>query len=94
MQSLILNLSSLAKQGASFSDLHGLFHPSYPNYLAMVDGKTDQPTSNHQLNLNEKTIADLLESKGLTWKNYAEGYPGSCFTSSNSGRYVRKHGPS
>ncbi len=29
------NLAALAAQGASFSNFHALFHPSYPNYLAM-----------------------------------------------------------
>ncbi len=32
------NLAELATQGASFSNFHALFHPSYPNYLAMVAG--------------------------------------------------------
>jgi hypothetical protein len=86
-------LGSLAKQGASFSDFHSSFHPSYPNYLAMVDGKRGQPTSNNQINLNEETIADLLKAKGFTWKNYAEGYPGHCFTGSSFGLYARKHVP-
>jgi Phosphoesterase family len=86
-------LGSLAKQGASLSNFHQLSHPSYPNYLAMIDGKTNQPTSNQQLSLNEKTIGDLLEAKGLTWKNYAEGYPGSCFPGSSAGLYARKHVP-
>ena len=32
------SLSDLAGQGASFTNFHALFHPSYPNYLAMVAG--------------------------------------------------------
>ena len=32
------NLADLATQGASFTNFHALFHPSYPNYLAMVAG--------------------------------------------------------
>src|SRR5258708_25733136 len=32
------NLTALAAKGASFSNFHALFHPSYPNYLAMVAG--------------------------------------------------------
>ena len=27
----------LAAQGCSFSNFRNLYHPSYPNYLAMVD---------------------------------------------------------
>ena len=32
------NLAALAARGASFTNFHALFHPSYPNYLAMVAG--------------------------------------------------------
>src|SRR5437899_2141584 len=32
------NLAELATRGASFTNFHALFHPSYPNYLAMVAG--------------------------------------------------------
>src|SRR3984893_4674783 len=32
------NLAELATHGASFSNFHALFHPSYPNYLALVAG--------------------------------------------------------
>src|SRR5215831_2982997 len=32
------SLAALASQGASFTNLHALFHPSYPNYLAMIAG--------------------------------------------------------
>lgn len=86
-------LNSLAKQGASFTDFHGLFHPSYPNYLAMIAGKEIPTKGNKQINLNERTIADLLSPAGLAWKNYAESYPGNCFKQPTSGLYARKHVP-
>ncbi len=86
-------LNSLAKQGASFTNFHGLFHPSYPNYLAMIAGKEIPTKGNKQINLNERTIADLLNPAGLAWKNYAESYPGNCFKHPTSGLYARKHVP-
>src|SRR5579872_7235434 len=33
-------LQELAGQGANFVDFHGVGHPSYPNYLAMIAGST------------------------------------------------------
>src|SRR5689334_4525980 len=36
-------MGALESEGASFSDFHGLFHPSYPNYLSMVCGKALNP---------------------------------------------------
>src|SRR3979411_2854228 len=79
------NLAELATQGASFSNFHALFHPSYPNYLAMVAG-TDFGTHrrakmfgdkevNFPANGAHKTIADRLIAAGLDWKNYAEELP-------------------
>ena len=32
------SLRDLAIEGASFTNFHALFHPSYPNYLAMIAG--------------------------------------------------------
>ncbi len=83
------NLADLAAHGASFSDFHALFHPSYPNYLAMVAG-TDFGVHRHgrfladrQVNFPNdaahETIADRLIAKGLDFKNYAEELPeGNC----------------
>ncbi|HWP45998.1 MAG TPA: alkaline phosphatase family protein [Candidatus Limnocylindrales bacterium] len=96
---------SLAQRGANFTNFHGLFHPSYSNYLAMVSGKEIRTHFDWQVDLTDhKTIADLLQSHGLRWKNYAEGYPDRrsmdpkkhpdfCFTESRYGRYARKHVP-
>lgn len=86
----------LARQGASFSNLHGLFHPSYANYLAMVSGRLISTPGDRQIDVDFPTIGDRLEAQGLTWKNYAEGYPGqpgSCFLGEREGKYARKHVP-
>jgi hypothetical protein len=83
------NLAELAAHGASFSNFHALFHPSYPNYLAMVAG-TDfgihgrgRFLGDRQVNFPNdaahKTIADRLIANGLDFKNYAEELPeGDC----------------
>jgi hypothetical protein len=83
------NLSDLAAHGASFSNFHALFHPSYPNYLAMVAGtdfgvhRRGRYLADRQVNFPNdaahKTIADRLIAKGLDFKNYAEELPeGNC----------------
>ncbi len=86
-------LKSLSEQGSLFTHFRGNFHPSYANYLAMVGGKYFYTNLDVQKDIDAKTIADLLEAKGLTWKNYAEGYPGNCFLGDRQGDYVRKHVP-
>jgi hypothetical protein len=83
------NLAALAAHGASFSNFHALFHPSYPNYLAMVAGtdfgihRRGRYFADRQVNFPEdaahKTIADSLIASGLDFKNYAEELPeGNC----------------
>ena len=83
------NLAALAAKGASFSNFHALFHPSYPNYLAMVAGtdfgihRRGRYLADRQVNFPNdaahKTIADRLMASGLDFKNYAEELPqGTC----------------
>jgi hypothetical protein len=86
-------MKSLAAGGTAFTNFNGLFHPSYSNYLAMIAGHGFDTHLDIQKDIDAPTIADLLERKGLTWKQYAEGYPGHCFTGSSYERYRRKHVP-
>ena len=82
------DVADLASRGASFSNFHALFHPSYPNYLAMVAG-TDFEThrrgrlrGDNQVDFPDddvhRTIADRLIAAGLDFKQYAEEMPGAC----------------
>jgi Phosphoesterase family len=83
------NLAALAKRGASFTNFHGLFHPSYPNYLAMIAGtdfgihRRGSYLGDKQVNFpndaEHRTIADRLIVAGLDFKEYAEELPeGTC----------------
>lgn len=84
---------SLAKRGAIFSEAHGVAHPSYPNYLALVGGDTFGINDSTQRTLSDAALSDLLETRELTWKNYAEDYPGGCFLGGAFGNNARKHVP-
>jgi hypothetical protein len=87
-------LAKLATKGTSFRNFKNLYHPSYPNYLAMIAGSSFGMHSNSQINLPDdaqhRTIADLLD-----WKNYAENYPTSVqpYLKADAGKYARKHVP-
>ena len=79
------SLADLAAGGASFTNFHALFHPSYPNYLAMVAGtdfgihRRGRLFADNQMNIPpdaaHKTIADRLIAAGLDFKQYAEELP-------------------
>lgn len=100
------NIAALVKEGAWFSNYHGLAHPSQPNYLALVGGSTFGIEHDHTpAPIKARSIVDRLEQKRLTWKAYAEDYPGGCYLGSGAGKgyltpkaaptelYARKHVP-
>lgn len=86
-------LADLASRGALLANFFGETHPSQPNYIALTAGSTYGVTSNLNVSLDVGHVGDLLEAAGLSWKVYAEGYPGGCFLGASSGAYVRKHVP-
>ena len=83
----------LATQGALFSNFLALTHPSQGNYIALTSGSLNGVKNDNNYDVDSRNITDLLEEKGLSWKVYAEGYPGNCFTGKSSKNYVRKHVP-
>lgn len=83
----------LATTGANFSNFLAVAHPSQGNYVALTSGAINGVKGDGNYNLDVKNIVDLLEAKGLTWKVYAENYPGYCFTGGSSSNYARKHNP-
>ena len=80
-----------------FSNFSGNFHPSYSNYLAMVGGRYFGAARDTQIAIDpgQRTIADLLTAGHLSWAQYAEGFPGKCYTgdAADQDRYKRKHVP-
>ncbi|HET7460742.1 MAG TPA: alkaline phosphatase family protein [Longimicrobium sp.] len=76
-------MRDLRKQGVWLSSSHGVTHPSQPNYIALTGADTlgfnsDDPGwvtwvdhSNYPPT-TIKSIVDLIEAQGLTWKAYAE----------------------
>src|SRR6202171_5533107 len=86
--------AKLASRGTSFSNFKNLYHPSYPNYLAMIAGSSFGMHSDHQITLPDdaehRTIADLLD-----WTGYAENYPNHVqpYLAGSEGKYARKHVP-
>lgn len=86
-------LNSLARRGALLSNYSGVTHPSQGNYIALTSGDLHGVKGDSLYDINATNIVDLLEKKSKTWRLYADGYPGSCFSEKASGRYVRKHNP-
>lgn len=86
-------MARLSREGALLTQYHGVARPSQPNYLALIGGGIFGVSSNDNVDIDERHLGDLLEEKGLTWKAYAEDYPGDCFLGKSKGPYARKHVP-
>jgi phosphatidylinositol-3-phosphatase len=77
------------------TNYHAVAHPSLPNYIAATSGSTqgiadDESPSVHPLDV--ASIYSQLRAAGKTWRDYSEGAPGAC-PSSSVGRYVVRHDP-
>ncbi|KAF7721347.1 hypothetical protein EC973_004847 [Apophysomyces ossiformis] len=75
------------------SNYMALTHPSQPNYIGLITGSLSGVWNDLEVNVNRKSIVDLLEAKGITWKSYQEAYSGGCDTKMRIGTYARKHNP-
>ncbi|HYU26002.1 MAG TPA: alkaline phosphatase family protein, partial [Thermoanaerobaculia bacterium] len=85
-------MASLAARGALLRNYFAITHNSQPNYIALVAGNTFA-VQNDPVTLDVPHLGDLLEARGVSWKTYAEGYPGGCFLGVSAGAYMRRHNP-
>jgi phosphatidylinositol-3-phosphatase len=87
-------LTSLAGQGMTLTDAHGVRHPSQPNYLALFSGSTQGVTDDScPLSFTGGNLAAQLAAAGRTFVGYSEDLPGAGYTGCHTGRYARKHNP-
>lgn len=83
----------VADQGVLFNNFLAITHPSQGNYVALTSGDLNGVEDDGLVTVDVRNIVDLLEEKGISWKVYAEDYPGNCFQKWSKGSYTRKHNP-
>lgn len=87
------NFAALISKGALFTNFTAEVHPSQGNYIAMIAGSTLGVLDDRNYDLNDSHLGDLFDSKKISWKVYAEDFPGNCFPGRGLGLYARKHVP-
>ncbi|KAJ5640076.1 uncharacterized protein N7484_007938 [Penicillium longicatenatum] len=94
------NFAKLAKEGILLTNYFALTHPSEPNYAASAGGDAFGMDNDdfQQIPANVSTIADMFDTKRISWGQYQEdmpyaGYQGYRYPESGSNAYVRKHDP-
>ncbi|CAG8553634.1 13744_t:CDS:2 [Racocetra fulgida] len=70
--------------GVLLSEYYAVEHPSEPNYIAQIAGSTYGILDDENYDIDDETLVDLLEKKGVSWKCYMEDY---------RKLYARKHNP-
>lgn len=90
--------SMISGSGVSFSDAHGVTHPSQPNYIALFSGSIQGVTDDScPKNFNAVTnLGSQLIAAGFTFIGYSETMPSTGFTGCDEGGsmlYRRKHNP-
>jgi len=86
--------NALARRYGLATASYAITHPSLPNYLALTSGSTQGITSDCTgCHADARNIVDQLETAGISWSDYLEGVPGSCFAGAGAGGYARKHNP-
>jgi phosphatidylinositol-3-phosphatase len=87
-------LSSLAKEGASFTQSFAIRHPSEPNYLALFSGSTHGVTSDScPHTFGGRNLGSELRAAHDSFVGYSESLPARGFPGCESGNYARKHSP-
>ncbi|GAA2879777.1 acid phosphatase [Actinoplanes cyaneus] len=84
--------TSLAAQGAKFTQSYAITHPSQPNYIALFSGSTQGVTSDScPKTFTTGNLGAQLIAAGKTFKGYSEAMPSDGYTGCSSGTYRRKH---
>ena len=74
-------LNALARACGLATDFRAITHPSLPNYLAMVSGRTggvDRSCTPAQCPQRRRTVFDQVHDAGGRWRVLAEALPTAC----------------
>jgi phosphatidylinositol-3-phosphatase len=85
--------NQLAGQGTLLADYHAITHPSLPNYVALLSGRTPIHRDCGACTFPGPTLVDQLEAGHLSWAAYLQGLPRPCSPVPYSGAYTEAVDP-
>ncbi len=87
-------LNRLAAHGTLLTDYHAITHPSLPNYVALLSGRTGRIRSDCTgCTIPGRTLIDQLEARHISWAAYLQGLPRPCSAVARSGAYTEAVDP-
>ena len=87
-------LNHLATHGTLLTDYHAITHPSLPNYVALLGGRTGRIRSDCvHCTIAGPTLLDQLKARHLSWAAYLQGLPRPCSAVARSGAYTEAVDP-
>jgi hypothetical protein len=87
-------LNHLAAHGTLLTGYHAVTHPSLPNYVALLGGRTDGIQGDCQAcTFAGPTLIDQLQARRISWAAYFQGLPRPCSAVARSGAYTEAVDP-
>jgi hypothetical protein len=86
-------LNRLAGHGTLLTRDYAVGHPSLPNYVALLSGRTPIRNDCRACTFAGPTLVDQLEARHLSWAAYLQGLPRPCSTVTRRGAYTEAVDP-
>jgi phospholipase C len=81
-------INTLAAHGTILTDYHAITHPSLPNYVALLSGRTPIESDCHGCTFAGANLVDQLEARHISWAAYLQGLPRPCSAVARAGAYT------
>ncbi|HEX6674237.1 MAG TPA: alkaline phosphatase family protein [Actinomycetes bacterium] len=81
-------INHLAARGTLLTNYYATTHPSLPNYVALLSGRTPIRSDCRACTFAGPSLVDQLEAHDVSWAAYLQGLPGPCSTVVGSGAYT------
>ena len=86
-------LNRLAAHGTLLTYSYAVTHPSLPNYVALLSGRTPIRRDCRACTFAGTTLVDQLEARHISWAAYFQGLPQPCSMVTGAGAYTEAVDP-